>query len=114
MKTLTQFMMQLTAVQKLTKQPEIGVNQVLTLLHVAAQPDIPQANLEKLSGVSQSAVSRTVAKLGQGITPREPGLGLLETYEDPFYRKRKLVRLTARGADVVKALEAAVNRRGAH
>lgn len=31
-------------------------------------------------------------------------MGLVEAYEDPFYRKRKLVRLTGRGRDLVEQL----------
>ena len=63
------------------------------------------ADLSDLTGLAQSSVSRNVAKLAQGMSPSEPGYGLIEAFEDPYYRKRKLVRVTPRGLDFAKKLE---------
>ena len=85
--------------------PEIPAQQVLTFCHVADRAELPMAELLKLTGLAQSSVSRTVAKLGQGESPREPGFGLIEAYEDPYFRRRKLVRLTPRGKELAKELQ---------
>lgn len=63
-------------------------------------------DLIELVGVSQSSVSRHIDRLARG-RPREPGFGLVEAYEDPDYRKRKLVRLTPRGQALVVELDKA-------
>jgi DNA-binding MarR family transcriptional regulator len=110
MKMTTQLAAQLRIIQKFLDAPELQMQQILTFLAVADVSEIPQADLEKLTGVGQSSVSRNVAKLGPGASPREPGYLLMEAYEDPEYRKRKLVRLTPRGKELVKELE----RFGAH
>lgn len=68
------------------------------------------ADLEKLTGVGQSSVSRNVTKIGPGPNPKEPGYGLVEAYEDPFYRKRKLVRLTKRGKELIADIERTVGK----
>jgi DNA-binding MarR family transcriptional regulator len=58
---------------------------------------VPMQEIEKALDMGQATVSRNVAKLGQGLNADEPGARLLEAYEDPFWRRRKLVRLTERG-----------------
>jgi DNA-binding MarR family transcriptional regulator len=59
--------------------------------------ELAQAEIERITGWAQSAVSRNVAKLGQGLTIHEPGPRLVESFEDPAWRRRKIVRLTNRG-----------------
>src|SRR4051794_21772868 len=76
---------------------DVPVSQVLTFLAVASHGEMPMADLEKATGVVQSSCSRNVARIGPGTNPKEPGLGLVETFEDPWYRRRKLVKLTHRG-----------------
>lgn len=90
-------MMSLECWSKLTGSTDTPISQVLTFLHVAYRNEVSMAELEKLTGVTQSSVSRNVSKIGAGVNPREPGLGLVEASEDPYYRKRKLVRLTEKG-----------------
>ena len=63
-----------------------------------------QQELEKQTGLAQSSLSRNVARLGNGETMDDPGPKLLESYEDPAYRRRKLVRLTARGRKLADEL----------
>jgi DNA-binding MarR family transcriptional regulator len=59
--------------------------------------EIAQAEIERITGWAQSAVSRNVAKLGAGLTINDAGARLVESFEDPTWRRRKIVRLTARG-----------------
>lgn len=69
-------------------------------LHVASQVSpISQQELEKRMNIAQSAISRNVAKLGNGLTMNDPGARVVESYEDPTSRNRKLVRLTSRGEE---------------
>ena len=50
--------------------------------------------------IAQSSVSRNVYKLGDINTHTKIGIGLLETFEDPMERRRKIVRLTSKGQRV--------------
>lgn len=84
---------------------DIPAQHLLTFLHIAQREETPLADLEELTGVAQSSVSRNVATLGKGPNPREPGYFLIDVYEDPFHRRRKLAKLTARGRELVKELE---------
>lgn len=80
------------------KQPDVQVQTVLVLLAIARRGgECTMQDVESDLGMSQATVSRQVAKLGAGGF-RDPGLGFLEAYEDPQWRRRKLVRMTARGA----------------
>lgn len=53
--------------------------------------------------LAQSTVSRNCYKLGDK-TRGGNGIGLLQTFEDPEERRRKLVRLTAKGRRVFNTL----------
>lgn len=77
--------------------------------YVAENKDVPMADLCKQTGLAQSSISRNVAKLAQGESPTEPGYGLIEAFEDPYFRRRKLVRVTPKGIKFAKELEAAIN-----
>ena len=54
--------------------------------------------------ISQSSVSRNAYKLGDINRHKKIGVGLLETFEDPMERRRKLVRLTSKGKRVHSTL----------
>lgn len=91
---------------------DVPAQHIQLFLYVAERggKEVPLADLIKLVGTDQSAVSRAVAKLGPGVNPREPGYGLLTFYEDPEYRRRKLVDLTPRGKALLGDLEKIVTR----
>jgi DNA-binding MarR family transcriptional regulator len=54
--------------------------------------------------IAQSSVSRNVYKLGDINRHKKIGIGLLEAFEDPMERRRKLVRLTSKGKRVHSTL----------
>ena len=60
--------------------------------------------ISKDLNISQSSVSRNAYKLGDINRHKKNGVGLLETFEDPMERRRKLVRLTAKGKRVHNTL----------
>lgn len=77
---------------------EMQAQSIAVLLKVAKHPvPIKMADIAEELGLSQSTVSRNVAYLGDWNRHKTKGHGLLEAYEDPMERRRKLVRLTAKG-----------------
>jgi DNA-binding MarR family transcriptional regulator len=88
---------------------DMSLQSVMAFLATACAPETQQGKLEKVLGLSQPAVSRTVTKLGEG-RPDEPGYGLVESYPDAYDRRSKLVRPTRRGMELVLALETKLGR----
>lgn len=87
------------------------ISQVMVFLVVAQRSEITLADIAKETGVVLSSASRNVAKMGPGANPNEPGLGLVESFEDPWNRKRKLVRLTSKGRKLAERINEEVTSR---
>jgi len=80
--------------------------QAMAVLLKVAKSRLPlrMADIAEELGLSQSTISRNVAYLGDWNRRREAGHKLVEAYEDPAERRRKLVRLTAKGRRFIKSL----------
>lgn len=101
----------LEAIRELTGDPEIQAQKVIILLQVAMHREISMTDLLKYAGVEQSSVSRNVTTLAEGFPLKgKPGMGLVESYEDPAFRRRKLVRLTKKGEELIAKLEERVGK----
>ena len=64
---------------------------------------VSMKNISRELSIAQSTVSRNCYKLSDKIK-KGPGIGLLQSFEDPMERRRKLVRLTPRGKRVYRTL----------
>ena len=83
---------------------EMQAQSIAVLLKVAKHPvPIKMSEIATELGLSQSTVSRNVAYLGDWNRRKEAGHKLLEAYEDPMERRRKLVRLTEKGKRFLKS-----------
>lgn len=76
--------------------------------------EVPMQEIEKATGWSQAAISRNIAKLGAGITMDDAGARLVETFEDPQWRRRKIVRITARGRELAAKLQTFMSNGNSH
>ena len=65
-------------------------------------------DLASLLHIAQSSISRNVYKLSQVNRHRVTGLGLVESYEDPLERRRKLVTTTLKGRKLYTKLSSLV------
>lgn len=79
------------------------VHFLTVFLTIAERGEVPLNDLQELTDRSASSITRAVHQLGPG-SPLRPGWGLVEAYEDPYWRRRKLVRLTHKGKRVADKL----------
>ena len=56
------------------------------------------------TGIAQSSISRNANKLSEINRQKRAGIGLLQIFPDPIERRRRLVRLTAKGRRVFQTL----------
>ena len=73
-------------------------------LVVAQHQPITYAELEKAMGLSNSAISRTIAALGKEHRKGTPGYGLCDVIKDPAEGRRHLVMLTPKGEALKRQL----------
>lgn len=84
---------------------EMQIQAVAVLMKVGKHSvPIKMADIAEELGLSQSTISRNVAYLGDWNRHKAKGHGLLEAFEDPMERRRKLVRLTAKGKRFLKGI----------
>lgn len=82
----------------------IPVQTVAVFLEVAKNEGISVKDLADKCGLAPSSASRNVAALSNWHWLKKPGLGLLETQDDPQDLRKKTVRLTPKGKTLVKQL----------
>jgi len=84
---------------------EMQTQAVAVFLCVAKSPmPIRMSAVAEEIGLAQSSISRNVALLSEWTRHQVKGQGLLEAYEDPMERRRKLVRLTKKGEKFAKSI----------
>ncbi len=89
---------------------EMQAQSMAILLKIAKHPvPLKMAEIAEELGLSQSTVSRNVGYLGKLNRHKEQGHQLVEALEDPMERRRKLVRLTAKGKRFIKSLSEIIN-----
>lgn len=84
--------------------PEMRLQMVATFMTVANEEGITMKELGARLGISQSSCSRNVAALAQQHWLNKPGHDLLIATEDPDERRRKILKLTAKGRRVAEAI----------
>jgi len=68
------------------------------------QEGIAMQTISEELDMAQSSVSRNCYKLADVNRHKKTGIGLVQTFEDPMERRRKLVSLTAKGKRVYNTL----------
>jgi len=96
----------LEAFKDFTGDGDVQIQTIQVFLKVvfSGNATIDYAALEKATGVSQSAVSRSVKKMATGPLAN-PGYGLINVDFDPHDLRRRIITLSPRGKDLVAAME---------
>lgn len=100
------------ALHKTMGRGEVELNALRVLFIIASYDPkpVPQLTLRELTGLSEAAVSRNLAILGRGNTMDVPGPKLVETFEDPDNRKRRLCKLTSKGRNFMELIGGIVDK----
>ena len=95
----------------------VGRDIALRQLHIlcavvaAGEDGIDASKLSRMTDTSSSAISRNVRILGDvHYDKQSPGLGLVSVQLDPMDNRRRVVKATKEGVEVVRALLSAVYR----
>lgn len=97
------------ALRREFQSQDLQMQTALLFLQVGQHGEVSMSDLEKQVGISQASVSRGVGVLSTG-RPDEPGRGILEAFEDPYYRRRKIVKLTPRGKSMFNRIIEAMRK----
>jgi DNA-binding MarR family transcriptional regulator len=85
--------------------PEMPLQQLHCLLVIAeAAEGLSLTDLANKVGIGLATASRYVGALGKLNRRREEGLKLIESFEDPMERRKKIIRLTKKGMITVDKL----------
>lgn len=91
-------------------EPEMPLQQLHCLLLIAqADEGLSLTDLSKKAGIGLATASRYVAALGKQNRHREEGLLLVESFEDPMERRKKIIRLTTKGKAALNKLIGELN-----
>ena len=85
--------------------PEMPLGQAKCLFIVAqSEEGMSLTDIAKKAGIGLATASRHVAALGKINRKKEDGLKLIESFEDPMERRKKIIRLTSKGRTTIKRI----------
>jgi DNA-binding MarR family transcriptional regulator len=89
---------------------ELQMQTIATFAFIASRHpnEVSYGEAEKVLGLNQTTVSRNMMYLSSGSIRGHGGYDLVEVFEDQFYRRRKLCKLTPKGIKVATKLAAAL------
>lgn len=86
-------------------QPEMPLQQARCLFIVAeSEEGLSLSDIAKKAGIGLATASRYIGALGKVNRRREEGLQLIESFEDPMERRKKIIRLTTKGRAAVRRI----------
>lgn len=91
-------------------EPEMPLQQLHCLLVIAQEPEgMSLTDIAQKVGIALATASRYIAALGKVNRHREEGLLLVESFEDPMERRKKIIRLTSKGKAAINKLIGELN-----
>ena len=76
----------------------------LFLLAKAGETGMSLTELSKAAEIAMATASRYIGNLGKINRFKEEGFNLVESYEDPMERRKKIIRLTPKGRVLINRL----------
>lgn len=83
---------------------DMPMAQAYCLLLISKYEGLSLKDLANRADIGMASASRYVAAFSKTGSKGEKGLGLVEAFEDPMERRKKIIRLTPKGKAVVAKL----------
>lgn len=83
---------------------DMPISQAYALLLIARYEGLSVKDLAHRADIGMATASRYVSQFGKMVRPGEPGMGLVEAADDPMERRKKIIKLTPKGRQVVAKL----------
>jgi DNA-binding MarR family transcriptional regulator len=97
----------LQAFKQFTDEPDVQIQALQTFLVVATVSNPSMNELAQRIGLTQSSASRNVKKLCE--LPRgQGGYGLITMTPDPMDHRRRVIKLSTRGHELIRHIETAL------
>lgn len=80
------------------------VDQIVFFLVAAKNEGLSLREIAEQAGVNANTASRYLANLSDLNRFKQPGLKLLEAYDNPMNRRMKIIKLTEDGKKVIESL----------
>jgi len=94
------FLTRLSAIEQ-----DMPLQQAKCLFIVAQEVDgMSLSDIAKKAGIGLATASRYISALGKLNRHRQEGLKLIESFEDPMERRKKIIRLTSKGRIAIQKL----------
>lgn len=85
--------------------PEMSLPELHVFLLIASEEDgLSLTDVAGKAGVPLATASRYIGHLGQIDRFYKPGLGLLDSREDPRERRKKIITLTDKGKELISKM----------
>lgn len=84
---------------------EMPLQQVRCLFIIAdSEEGMSLSDIAKKAGIGLATASRYIGALGKINRKKEEGLQLIESFEDPMERRKKVIRLTSKGRVAIRRI----------
>ena len=90
--------------------PDMPIQYATSFLYICRYEGLSIKTLMDLIKLRQSSASRNVSALSEWHKFDKPGLGLVQTFEDPKDRRKKTIELTEKGKKVFAQLSSIMER----
>lgn len=91
----------LTGISAIDQEMPLGQAKCLFII-AQAEDGLSLTDISKKAGIGLATASRNVGALGNINRKREEGLRLIEAFEDPMERRKKIIRLTQKGKIAIR------------
>lgn len=99
----------LSLINNIREYSDMPISQAYSLLLIARYEGLSVKDLAHRADIGMATASRYVSQFGKTVRPGENGMGLVEAVDDPMERRKKIIKLTPKGKQVIAKLLGAKN-----